>query len=162
MKENENTNIIHVTEKRNFVDKAKNKMNDIRDTYKEKMIDTGLSQKLEEEIDKHAKRQKTAIKVAGTVATIALIFVPADGPFGELATFFATPALCALTDVCADLKKKALITGKRSFEKSVLKIDGSNENVTGFDLDNKESFIKSFEDLKDNIDNFSRSMQNGK
>jgi hypothetical protein len=125
------------------------------------MIDTGLSQKLEEEIDKQAERKKKAIKIAGTVATIALIFVPADGPFGEMATFFATPALCALTDVCADLKKKALITGKRGFEKSVLKVDGTNENVTGFDLDNKESFIKSFKDLKDKTDNFSRSMQNG-
>lgn len=157
MKENENINVIHVTEKRSFLNKAKNKMNNIRDTYKEKMIDTGLSQKLEEEIDKQAKRKKKAIKIAGTVATIALIFVPADGPFGELATFFATPALCALTDVCAELKKKALITGKRGFEKAVLKVDGANKNIKGFDLENKESFIKDFKDLKNKLDDFEKT-----
>lgn len=154
MNNNDNTNILHVTEKRSFVDKSKRKMEKIRQGYKEKMIDTGRSQKLEEQIDKQAKRTKKAIKVAGTISTIVLIFIPADGPFGEMATFFATPALCALVDVCADLKKKALITGKRGFEKHILNVDGSNEKVTGFDLNNKESFIKDFKDLKNKVSDF--------
>lgn len=158
MKENENTTVIHVTEKRSFVQKAQNKMEEVRQTYKEKMIDTGKSQDLERRIDEEAKRKKKVIKTVGTVATIVLIFVPADGPIGEMCTFFATPALCALTDVCAEMKKKALITGKREFEKNVLKVDGSNQNVTGFDLSDKNGLVRDFSDLKNKADELKRSM----
>ena len=152
----DDTNIIHLVEDRNFVEKAKQKTEDIRKTYKEKMIDTGKSQKLEELLEKDAERTKKIIRVAGTAATVALIFIPADGPFGEIATLLATPALCALVDVCADIRKKALITGKREFEKHVLNVDGSNEKIEGFNLDNKESFIKDFKDLKEGIDNVNK------
>ena len=149
----ENANVIKVTEGRNFVNKAKEKMNNVRQLYKEKMIDTGKSQDLEEKIEKNAELLKKKIRIAGTLATVALIFVPADGPFGEMATFFATPALCALVDVCADLRKKALISGKRGIEKYVLKVDGSNEKIEGFDINNNTAFIKDFKDLKKAADN---------
>lgn len=152
----ENANIIKLVEDRHFVDKAKQKMEKIRNNYKEKMIDTGKSQELEEKIEQDAERTKNLIRVAGTAATVALIFIPADGPFGEMATLLATPALCGLVDVCADLKKKALITGKRGIEKYVLNVDGSNEKVKGFDLENKENFIKDFKDLKQGIDNVNK------
>ena len=148
----DNSNIIRLVEDRHFVDKAKQKMEEIRKNYKEKMIDTGKSQELEEKIEMDAERTKKIIRGAGTAATIALIFIPADGPFGEMATLLATPALCGLVDVCADLKKKALVTGKRGIEKYVLNVDGSNEKVKGFDIENKESFIKDFKDLKQSLD----------
>ena len=157
MKDNEKTNVIHVTEDRSFVDKAKENMENIRQTYKEKMIDTGRSQELERMIDEDAERKKKVIKVVGTAATIALIFIPADGPFGEIATFFATPGLCLLTDLCADMKKKALITGKRSFEKSVLKVDGSNKDISGYDLSNPSEIIGDFESLKESMENIDRA-----
>lgn len=153
----DNMNILHVTEDRDFVARAKDRMEEIRQGYKENMIDNGKSQKLEEMIDKQAKRKKKAIKIAGPIATVALIFIPADGPFAELATFFATPALCALVDTCTDLKKKALISGKRGFEKHVLNVDGANEKVTGFDLNDKKSFINDFKDLNKKIDDFQRN-----
>ena len=148
----ENVNIIKLNESRDFVEKAKEKMENIRQFYKEMMIDTGKSQELEEQIEKEAEATKKMVRVAGTIATVALIFVPADGPFGEIATLFATPALCALVDVCADIRKKAIITGKRSIEKYVLNVDGSNEKIEGFNLNNKEAFIKDFKELKKAVD----------
>ena len=95
----------------------------IREEYKEKYIDTGKAQEIEAKIDEKAKRKKKIIKVAGTVATVALIFIPADGPFGELCTILATPALCALVDVSAEIQKKMEITGKRTIEKHLLHVD---------------------------------------
>ena len=148
----ENVNIIKLNESRDFVEKAKEKMENIRQFYKEKMIDTGKSQELEEQIEKEAEATKKMVRVAGTIATVALIFVPADGPFGEIATLFATPALCALVDVCADIRKKTIITGKRSIEKYVLNVDGSNEKIEAFNLNNKEAFIKDFKELKKAVD----------
>ena len=148
----ENVNIIKLNESRDFVEKAKEKMENIRQLYKEKMIDTGKSQELEEQIEKEAEATKKMVRVAGTIATVALIFVPADGPFGEIATLVATPALCALVDVCADIRKKTIITGKRSIEKYVLNVDGSNEKIEAFNLNNKEAFIKDFKELKKAVD----------
>ena len=44
---------------------------------------------------------------------------PADGPFGELCTALATPALCALVDKIADMAKKTTISAKRDMEKAM-------------------------------------------
>lgn len=154
----EKTNIIHVVENRDFVNRAKRKSNElkenkvnlekIRQMYKEKMIDTGKAQELEEKIEKQAKITKKAIKIAGTLATVALIFIPADGPFGEITTALATPSLCALVDIVTDIKKKAIITGKRGIEKHILHVDGTNKKISAFDLNNGQEFIKEFRNLK--------------
>ena len=149
-----NMNVIQVNEDRNFINKAKEKMNieKIRNDYKEKYIDTGKSQEFEAKLEEDAKRKKKIIKVAGTAATIALIFIPADGPFGELCTILATPALCALVDVSTDIKKKLAVTGKRAAEKYIMHVDGANQNVQGYSLDNKDNIIKDFTNLKTSID----------
>lgn len=149
-----NMNVLQVDENRDFINKAKEKMNieKIRNDYKEKYIDTGKSQEFEAKLEEDAKRKKKIIKVAGTAATIALIFIPADGPFGELCTILATPALCALVDVSTDIKKKLAITGKRAAEKYILHVDGSNKNVKGYSLDKKD-IIEDFTNLKSSIDN---------
>ena len=159
----EKTNIIHVVEDREFVNRAKRRNNEIRENkiniekvrqmYKEKMIDTGKAQELEEKIEKEAKTTKKVIKVAGTLATVALIFIPADGPFGEIATALATPSLCALVDILAEIKKKALITGKRKIEKHILHVDGENKKISGFDLNNGQEIIKEFKEMKKALDN---------
>jgi len=149
-----NMNVLQVDENRDFINKAKEKMNieKIRNDYKEKYIDTGKSQEFEARLEEDAKRKKKIIKIAGTAATIALIFIPADGPFGELCTILATPALCALVDVSTDIKKKLAITGKRAAEKYILHVDGSNKNVKGYSLDKKD-IIEDFTNLKSSIDN---------
>lgn len=148
-----NQNVFYAVEDRSFVDKAKKKLNmeNIRKEYKEKMIDTGKAQQLEEEIEKKAKRTKRTIRVLGTIATVVLIFVPADGPFGEICTALATPGLCALVDIATDIKKKALITGKRGIEKGILHVDGSSDKVKGYDFNSQEEIIGDFKDLKDKI-----------
>ncbi len=147
-------NVMMVEEKRSFIEKAKQKMEEIRATYKEKFVDTGKAQKLEEEIEKRAERKKKEIKVAGRLATIALAICPADGPFGEICAVLATPGLCALVDIAAEIQKKALITGKRIAEKYILKVDGSNGNVAGYNLNNNE-IIEDIDSLKSAINEFS-------
>ena len=102
---------------------------------------------------KEAKKKKKIIKVVGGVATVALIFIPADGPFGELCTILATPALCALVDVSAELQKKVSITEKRAVEKYLLHVDGTNKEVTGLSLD-KDELTKDFTNLKNAVDEF--------
>ena len=152
-------NVLNTTEERSFVNKAKRKMNieNIRKGYKEKIVDTGKAAKIEEMIEKRAKRTKRIIKVAGTVATIALIFCPADGPFGEVCTLLATPAFCKLVDLAADIEKKALISGKRSAEKYLLHVDGSNPEIEGLDLESG-NIIKDFRTLKKEIDDVGKVM----
>ncbi len=149
-------NVMMIEENRSFVEKAKQKMQEIRTSYKEKFIDTGKSQQLEEEIEKKAKRKKKTIKVLGRLATIALAICPADGPFGEICTALATPGLCALVDISTEIQKKALITGKRAAEKYVLKVDGSNGNVAGYNLNNNE-IIEDIDSLKSAINDLSES-----
>ena len=150
-----NMSVIQVSEERSFVDKAKKAMSleHIREEYKKKYIDTGKAQEIETKIDEKAKKKKKVIKIAGTVATVALIFIPADGPFGELCTVLVTPALCALVDVSADIQKKMQITGKRAVEKYVLHVDGTNKNVTGLSLD-KDELVKDFTNLKEAVNDF--------
>ena len=104
--------IIIKQEERKTVDK-------IKAWYYEKFIKTGKAAKFEEGVEKRAKFEKKAIVVAGTIATVALVFCPADGPFGELCTVLATPALCKLVDVCAELEKKVTLKWKRSAEKTM-------------------------------------------
>lgn len=154
----DNFNVLNTTEERSFVNKAKEKMNAerIRQAYKEKYIDTGKSQEFEKELDEKAKRIKKRIKIAGTIATIALIFCPADGPFGEICTLLATPAFCKLVDLATDLEKKAIVSGKRSAEKYLLHVDGSNEEVEGLDLESG-NIINDFRNIKKEMDNVERA-----
>ena len=159
-----NANAIVSEEKRDFIYKARmfyekmnGKVENIQNSYKENIVDTGISSDIEEKIEKDAKRTKKLVKVAGSIATVVLLFCPADGPFGEIATLFATPAFCALVDVAADLKKKSLITGKRAVEKYFLNCDGTNPNVTGFNFDNGE-FIDDFKEFVKNLDEVQKGM----
>jgi hypothetical protein len=163
-----NASTIVSEEKRDFIYKARmfyekmngkinEKVEGLQSSYKENFIDTGISSEIEEKIDKDAKRTKKFVKFAGSVATVVLLFCPADGPFGEIATLFATPAFCALVDAAAELKKKTLITGKRSVEKYFLNCDGTNPNVTGFNFDNGE-FIDDFKEFAKNLDEVQKGM----
>jgi len=104
--------IIIKPEKRSTIDK-------IKIWYYKKFIETGKAAKFEEGIEKRTKLEKTSIKIIGTAATIALFFCPADGPFGEICTALATPALCAFVNVVADLEKKILIKLKRKAENTM-------------------------------------------
>ena len=142
---------------RMFYEKMNGKVSEVQNSYKENFVDTGISSEIEEKIEKDAKRTKKLIKVAGGIATVALLFCPADGPFGEMLTLLATPSFCKLVDIAADIKKKSLITGKRSIEKYFLNCDGSNPNVTGYNLENGE-FVDNFKEFVKNLDEVQKGM----
>ena len=123
-------NTIVVEENRDLIYKARmlyekmqNKRDEISKSYEENIVDTGISADIEEKIEKEAEITKTVIGIAGSVATIILMVCPFDGPFGELVTLLATPAFIKLVDIAADFRKKAIITGKKTIEKHILKID---------------------------------------
>ncbi|MGM9877581.1 MAG: hypothetical protein ACI33S_02925 [Bacilli bacterium] len=158
----ESTNTIVVEEDRDLIYKARmlyekinGKKEQISDSYQKNIVDTGISSEIEEKIDKQTKATKTAVKVAGTIATIVLMVCPADGPFGEIATLLATPAFCKLAEIAAEIKKKTLISAKRSAEKYILHVESKNESVEGYNLKSGEyisdmkSFIKNLDELKD-------------
>lgn len=139
--------IIITKENRSVIDKFKS-------WYKEKIIDTGRAANFEKRVDSNAKAIKTIIKVAGTVATVALIFCPADGPFGEICTALATPALCALVDKVADIQKNLTIGAKRQGEKIMgFEGQGINPEVQGYE--NLNDIVKDAKILKENIDTYS-------
>ena len=144
-------NIALTVEDRSTVDKLKDffgklSIDNIREEYKEKVVDTGKSQRMEELIEEKADKAKKQIKIMGTLATVALVFIPADGPFGELCTALATPGLCALVDLTADIEKKLLITGKRGIEKSLLKVDAGG-TIEGYDL-TKDDLVRDLIEAK--------------
>lgn len=146
---------VVVNEKRSFIDK-------IRAKYQEKVVDTGGSLKIEEQIEKQAEMTKKTIAVAGTIATIVLLICPADGPVGEICTALATPALIKLVDVVAEIKKKALISGKRSFEKNIMKVS-TNGTSKSYDLiNNPNEAVADAQELKDSIDELVQTLDNGK
>lgn len=138
------TDVMCKTEDRETVTKFQQFMNNIRQNY-----DVDKARDLERKIEADAKKTKKRIKVLGTAATVILLFCPADGPFGEICTALATPGLCKLVDICADIKKKALITGKRGFENKILHVDGSDPNIKGYDFTNGEVISDVKEALKD-------------
>ena len=153
----ENTNTIVSEENRDLIYKARilyekmnGKVKGVQDSYKENIVDTGISNDIEEKIEKDAKATKTGIKIVGTIATVALMFCPADGPFGEALTLLATPAFCALVDLAAEVKKKVLISGKRGIEKHFLKVDNANQNITGYNMENGE-IVEDFVNLAKGI-----------
>ncbi len=153
-------NIALTVEDRSTIDKIKEyfgklSLDNIREEYKEKVVDTGKSQKIEEFIEEKAEKAKKQIRIMGTLATVALIFIPADGPFGELCTAIATPGLCALVDLAANIEKKLLITGKRGIEKSLLKVDAGG-TIEGYDLKNDE-LVKDLINAKILVDELGRS-----
>jgi len=126
----------------------KSTINKLREKYKEKMIDTNKSYELEKKIEEDTKKLKTKIKVAGTIATIALAICPADGPVGEIAAAISTPGLLALADLSCDIRKKSLIGAKRLVEKNVLQVDGTNEQISAYNLDNSDIIVKDINEFK--------------
>ena len=139
--------IIIANEKRSVIDRFKS-------WYKEKILDTGKSQKFEKEVDRTTKWIKGGVKLVGTAATVALVFCPADGPFGEICTALATPALCALVDKIADIRKSLTIAAKRKGEELLgFGNQGVNPDIEGYK--NLADIVTDAKDLKSKIDTYS-------
>ena len=142
---------LAVTEKRGVVDK-------FRDFYQRKVVDTGTSASFEEMIDKQVEMEKTFVKVAGTIATIALIFYPADGPVGEILTALATPLLAKVIDLKGNLVKETVIGAKRNIEANYIGTDGRSEKVAVPDLNLIDS-THGISDLKDTATKYASSIE---
>jgi len=147
-------NTIVLSEERSTIDKFKN-------WYKEKLIATGKTKNFEEKLDKSLKLEKNFIKIAGTVATIVLIFCPADGPVGEICTALATPLLAKLVDLKEKIVKSVVIGGKRKLEGTFIGADGSSKNieVPEFDLN---KLPNDFNNLKNTIEEFEKGVKKWK
>ena len=142
-------NTIVVEENRDLIYKARmlyEKMQNKRDE---------ISADIEEKIEKEAEITKTVIGIAGSVATIILMVCPFDGPFGELVTLLATPAFIKLVDIAADFRKKTIITGKKTIEKHILKIDKKTGDGVGFNLENGD-FVEDISTIIQGADEISR------
>jgi len=99
--------------------------------YNKKLIETGKSASFEEKFDKGIDIATKTVYVAGSIATVVLIFCPADGPFGELCTIAATPVLAKLVEEGGKLLKKVVIKDvKRDLiEGTIVQKDGSSQSV---------------------------------
>ena len=149
----DNTAVMHEgivlkPEKRSVIDK-------IKTWYKEKMIDTGKSQKLEKTIDNGSKLAKTAIKVLGAVAGVIVTFSTGNNEFGDVCNTLANPELEKLVDVAAETEKKALIGAKRFGEEAMgFGTQGVNPTVEN-GYTKMDDLIKDAKGVKENLDKYS-------
>ena len=132
-------NTIVVSEKRNVVD-------GFRNWYKEKIIDTGVSQKFEEGLVGIHRVQEKMVNVVGSVATVIFAVYPEEGPLGEAITIIATPLVKKGLEFKNKIQEKGIITAKRKFEVNFIKADGSSEKVFLPDL-KLEEIVKESKDL---------------
>ena len=89
---------------------------------------------------------------------MALIFCPADGPFGEVCTALATPALCTLVDKVADAEKKLAISAKRKGEELIgFKGQGVNPDVQGYE--SLDEIVKDAKSVRNDLNQFESEAQ---
>lgn len=119
-----------VEEERIIIDNLKN-------WYKEKIIDTGISAKFEDAVNIWSKIDAGIVAVAGTVATIALTICPLDGPLGEICSALATPGLTALANIKGKVVKNAVVGVKRKIEGTFIGETGQSEKIEIPELDIK-------------------------
>ncbi|MDD2378144.1 MAG: hypothetical protein PHD10_05135 [Bacilli bacterium] len=124
--------------------------------YEKKFIETGKSKDFEEKFDQAINVATQSVVVAGSAATVALIFCPVDGPFGELCTIAATPVLAKLVEECGKLLKKVVIKDiKRDLiEGTIVQKDGSSESVIipdGNIVEDAKNISKDLNEFKDTL-----------
>ncbi len=122
------TDTVVVNENRSVLERFRN-------WYKEKLIDTGKAKDFEEKLDKKIEIEKKAIYILGSIATVVLIFIPADGPVGEICAAVATPLLAELVSLKGKITKKVVLGAKRKLEADFIKADGSSDKIEVPDFD---------------------------
>lgn len=119
---------IAIQEKRSIVDKFKS-------WYKEKMIDTGTSARIEEGTVSAVDLAADAMKIYTVVAGVAVAIIPI-AVSGGTAAAFSVPlgGLIATTgpmlmELCKNFGTKVYIKGKRATEALIIGEDGASKNV---------------------------------
>lgn len=121
--------VITVQETRSDVDALK----DWRNKEAQRIIQQNNTEKI---IDKVAEVTKTVVGIAGTVATVILSVCPVDGPFGELATVLATPALIKAVDAGKDLLKGIFVKkDTNQINAAMASLSGDIKDITIADKD---------------------------
>lgn len=143
------------------VEEPKSTIDKFRNWYQNKMIDSGKAANFEEKLEKYTEKQKTTIKLAGTVATIVLFFCPADGPVGEICSALATPLLATLVEKKSELLKKTVIGTKRVIEAKYLGVDGSSKDVIVPDF-NFNDLTKDITDITTDVFKITNSKESEK
>ncbi len=132
---------IAIQEKRSVVDKFKS-------WYKEKMIDSGTSAKMEEftvtAIDLAGDGMKIYMAVAGAViAIIPTVFTEgAAAPFAIPLGGFVAATGPAIMELLKNFGTKLYVKGKRATEGLIVGEDGASENVQIPDIDLSEDAKK--------------------
>lgn len=122
-----------VNEERNVIEK-------FQGWYKEKMIDTGFSQKAEKYFVKTIDYSSQATEAMAGIGAVVVGFIPEVQFLAPL-----LPGIAKVRTKLYDFGKNATIKAKRVFEAGFIGADGSNEEVVipDFDLD------KTIDDVKD-------------
>lgn len=142
--------VVQVTENRNFIQRARDWYNNLRESYIENYIENGKAQEIEQRIDQYAEDFKNGVKTVSGVANAAAPFIPAQSVFSKIVKKIAMPALCKLADIAAKIQKKLFIGGKRFIEKHFLHVDGTNPTIEAYDFDNGTAdLIEDWEDTKE-------------
>ena len=115
-----------VKEERNIVDKFKS-------WYKEKMIDTNASAKLEEGFSMAMKFSKGYNKIIGKIGTVVLTFIPDAAIFAPI-----VEPICKVKQALLDVEENLVLKGKRMIEAKFIGVDGSSEKVVLPDFDLKQ------------------------
>ena len=112
--------IIAIPENRDTINKMKN--------FKFKSIS-------EEQFDNKIDVIKNIVKIAGVVATVVLVVVPVDGPFGELATALATPVLVKAVESMREPLKSLVVKKENRINAAIIDENGNNKPITLVDND---------------------------
>lgn len=168
MNNDEKKQILAVSISRDDLNNIVNQFNGIKKQAAEKLVqglEYASSDDFEKNLNLNIKKMKKTVKVVGTIATIALIFCPSDGPIGEIAAFLATSGFVHSVDKIGNSIKNAYKAGKNLYVASI-KSDGSTrlsriadknivKNVSN--LKSELNIIKnSVSEMKDNYNSMSR------
>ena len=146
---------------------SRNELTGMKKFFAEKLtqgLDYATTDEFEKGLEKNVKKMKKTVKVLGTVATVALLFCPADGPFGEIASIVATSGFAIAVDKLGDNLKDAYKAGKRIYVGSI-KQNGEMQVSSIADdntVENAKEFGNGLKNIKDSINDISDVISNGR
>ena len=116
--------------------------------YKEKMIDTNLSQKLEKDFSNAVNVISTISKTKDTIGLGIVTFMPEASIYAPLVA-----TLIGVKEKMFELGKNIAIKAKRGIEAIFFGVDGSNKDISVPDLDITDVLYNVF-DSKNTVDSF--------
>ena len=125
----DNKQVVAVPVSRNELNSIVNQFNGIKKTISEKItqgLEYASTDEFDQKIDQNVEKFKKTVKIVGTIATLALFVLPADGPIGEIASILATSTFVRSADQLADGIKDMYKSGKKLYVGSIKQNGGLN------------------------------------